>query len=79
MLEKSLKLFSNHYGEEHHECASSLENLGMVYSNSGEYEKAKEYYEKCLKIQNKHYGEYHYNNASCLGNLGNLHKSLGNL
>ncbi len=35
-------------------------NLGIVYSDLGDMEKAKEFYELALEIQENHYGKGHF-------------------
>ena len=38
-------------GEKHLDTATIFKNLGLVYENQGNYEKALEYYQKALKIR----------------------------
>jgi len=48
-----------------------------LYDNSGEYEKAKEYYLKALQIRKDVLGENHPDTAASYGNLGRLYGKTG--
>lgn len=51
LLEKCLKIVSNHFGNEHFEAAKVLLNLGNLYKELREFEKAEEMYERSLNIK----------------------------
>jgi tetratricopeptide (TPR) repeat protein len=55
--------------------ASSFNNIGVIYNELGNYEKAKEYYEKGLRLQE----ELGNKNGMALSycNLGNIYRALG--
>ena len=56
--EKSAELFSE-YHPDHADYSTSLNNLGILYKNLGDYAKAEEYYLQALAIQKKVLGEEH--------------------
>ena len=74
--EKSAKLFSE-YHPDHADYATSLNNLGVLYSDLGDYAKAEEYHLQSLAIRKKVLGEEHADYANSLYNLGNLYRDLG--
>jgi tetratricopeptide (TPR) repeat protein len=48
---ESLKIKEKMKGDNTIECASTINNKGLVYFNLGNYQQALLEYEKCLKIQ----------------------------
>jgi len=74
--EKSAELFSE-YHPDHADYSTSLNNLGILYKNLGDYAKAEEYYLQALAIQKKVLGEEHADYARSLNNLGILYSDLG--
>ena len=46
-------------GENHPDTAISYNNIGVVYYNLGDYDKALEYYNKALEIRKAVLGESH--------------------
>ena len=80
-LESTMKQKNNHekaflirkkiYEEYHADVAASYNNLGVVYSDLGKYNEAKEYYKKALTIRKKIYEEEHADVATSYNSLGN--------
>ena len=62
-------------GKDNQGLASCLLNLGVVYANQGDYEKAAGYFLKSLKIK-QGIGDKH-GTSSCLTNLGNVYYGQG--
>ncbi|MEE1001122.1 MAG: tetratricopeptide repeat protein [Bacteroidales bacterium] len=58
--------------------AASYNNIGNVYSESGNYVKALEYYNESLKIKKEVLGENHTVTATSYGNIGNVYSKSGN-
>lgn len=56
--------------------AGSYGNIGLVYRNLGEYDKALEYYFKALEIRKDVLGEKHPNTAGSYGNIGVVYHNL---
>lgn len=46
----SIKIKEGHYGEEHIENADTLNNIGQIYFDKGDYDTCLEYYLKCLRL-----------------------------
>lgn len=65
-FEKALKLAQKNSEEE----AISLNNLGLVYWNTGNYNQAKEYVLQALSLRNKLYGDNHEKIAASYNDLG---------
>ena len=66
-------------GANHVSVATSYSNLGTVYWETGDLEKAKEYYEWALKIQKQQLGANYVDVATSYNNLGNVYKKTGDL
>ena len=49
--QKALKIWLQVLGENHPDVATSYNNIGFVYNNLGEYDKALEFHQKALKIR----------------------------
>lgn len=56
--------------------AGSYGNIGLVYRNLGEYNKALDYYFKALEIRKDVLGEKHPNTAGSYGNIGVVYHNL---
>lgn len=56
--------------------AGSYGNIGLVYRNLGDYNKAFEYYFKALEIRKDVLGEKHPNTAGSYGNIGVVYHNL---
>ncbi len=65
------------FGENHPDYAASLNDLGLLYFNMGEYSQTEPYYLKASEINKAVLGERHPNYASTLNNLGSLYSKLG--
>jgi tetratricopeptide (TPR) repeat protein len=59
------------------ECKDLLRNLGIVYSNKGNYNKAIEFYERSLDICLKTHGNQHTSTSSIYNNLGLIWRYKG--
>lgn len=73
MYETSLKIKENHYGKNHVEATMEIANLGNVYRQLGDLEKAKEMYEVSIEILESHYGKNHIETVIPIGNLGTVY------
>jgi tetratricopeptide (TPR) repeat protein len=62
-------------GEDHPNTASSLNNIGLVYSDQGNYKKALEVLEKSFKITLNLFGQNHPDTASSLNNIGSVYSN----
>ena len=69
----NLSIRLNTLGENHPDVASSYNNIGEVYTNKHELDKALEYYNKSLSIKINTFGENHINSAIGYANLGELY------
>ena len=76
LAEQALTLAKKMYGEEHPAVATSLNNLGLLYSSMGRYEEAERYYEQALAIFKRLLGEEHPHVATSLNNLAGLYQSM---
>ncbi len=72
-LEVTKKLF----GEEHHNFASSLNNLALLYHLQGRYSEAEHLYLQTLALTRRLLGEEHPDVASSLNNLAGVYHSQG--
>ncbi|MBD0391647.1 tetratricopeptide repeat protein [Wolbachia endosymbiont of Pentalonia nigronervosa] len=77
LLERALEIKEKHYGRDHVEFATTLENLGNAYGFLDDPNKCKELLERALAILEKHYGPDHVEFARTLGNLGLTYGALG--
>ncbi len=75
--EQSLKLAEAEFGKENDNYAKSLNTLGVIYFNTGKYEKAKKSYSEALNLRKKILGEYHPDYIKTLGNSAALYHSIG--
>ncbi len=57
--------------------ATTLNNIGSVYDNKGEYEKALETYMKCLEIRAKVLGPESIQVATTFNNIGSVYDNKG--
>ena len=65
--------------QNHVSVAASYNNLGTVYSDTGDLENAKEYHEWALKIQKGQLGANHVDVATSYNNLGTVYSKTGDL
>ena len=57
--------------------ADAYNNIGVVFDNLGDYDKALEYYFKALEIRKEVLGEKHTDTASSYSNIGIVYDDLG--
>lgn len=57
--------------------ARSYNNIGVVYSNLGDYDKALEHHNKALEIEKALLGENNSDTANSYNNIGAIYKDLG--
>ena len=77
--EWALKIQKEQLGANHVDIAASYNNLGTVYSKTGDLEKAKEYQEWALKIRKDQLGANHVDVARSYNNLGTVYSRTGDL
>jgi tetratricopeptide (TPR) repeat protein len=65
-------------GKAHPDTAMAYNNIGMVYSKQGDYEKALEWNRKALVIFEKVLGKAHPDLAKVYNNIGLLYYGQGN-
>ena len=65
------------YPDNHSSIIDTLNNIGKVYSNSGDYNKAKEFFDEALEIGRKSLSENHESIADTSYNLGSAYDDLG--
>ena len=65
-------------GVEHPDTADSYINIGVVYAEQGDYEKALEFFFKSLAIYEKVLGAEHPNTADSYYNIAIIYKGQGN-
>lgn len=73
---RALQLRVKMLGEMHSDTATSYHNLGRMYKEQNEYEKAEQYYNKSLEIRCTLFGEEHGDTAISYSSLGVLYKEL---
>ncbi len=67
----------DHFGEQHPETATSLNNLAIFYELIGEYEQAFPLYDQALKIRKTKLGSCHPDTGTVLHSLAGLYLSTG--
>ena len=73
MHQKSLDIKLKVFGPDHPDLASTYCNMGVVYMEMGDYEKALEYYNKDLEIATRVHGLEHPVAADTLYNIALVH------
>jgi tetratricopeptide (TPR) repeat protein len=63
-----------HYSENNFNLAIAYLNIGNVYYDQGNLEKALEMYMKCLNIKKDHYGENNFSLANIYNNIGEAYR-----
>jgi len=76
-LFKALQIEKEILGENHNDVARSYNNIGTVYDDKGEHDKALEYHFKSLQIQKEIFGEKHPDVASSYNNIGIVYYEKG--
>ena len=56
----------------------SYNNIGLLYTELGDYPKSLEYFQRLLEIRKQLYGETNPNIAAVYGNISELYSKLGN-
>ena len=74
---KALIIREKVLGMNHVDTAGSYSNIGVVYRNMGDNDKAKEFYYKTLDVFEKVLGAEHPSTATVYGNIGELYYSQG--
>ncbi|MDD3236243.1 MAG: tetratricopeptide repeat protein, partial [Candidatus Cloacimonetes bacterium] len=77
--EQVLPILQELFGERHPETANSLNNIGVVYDNKGEYDKALQYFEQALSIRQESLEEGHPSTILALNNIAEMYDKMGNL
>ena len=72
-----LALCIRYLGEKHVSTATSYNNIGAVYKNLGDYDKALDYYNKSLSICLEVFGDNHPYVATRYNNIGAVYYNLG--
>lgn len=75
--EQSLILSESEYGKENDNYAKSLNTLGVIYFNSGKYDKAEKLYSEALNLRKKILGEYNSEYLKTLSNISGLYHTVG--
>jgi tetratricopeptide (TPR) repeat protein len=75
--QRNLEMSKNTYGDEHHETATSLNNLAMVYKSQGKYEEAIKLYLEAIEVGKKTIGIEHPDYAIYLNSLAVVYKAQG--
>lgn len=71
-LNKSLKVYLETYGGSHHLSAIIYENMGIIYSLEGDFERAMENFRKALRIRIELFGEESLEVADTYHDIGTL-------
>ena len=74
---KSYAIYHELYGNEHPDTANALRDLGVLYRDMGDFEKAKECLYPACKILQRLYGDEHPNVVFSMKNLGILYRDAG--
>ena len=72
-----MEIWEKQLGPDHPDVALGLNNLGLLYNNLGDYDKAEPLYKRALEIWEKQLGPDHPQVAIRLNNLGLLYNNLG--
>lgn len=75
--EESLRITENIYGKDNSFSIGILSNLGLIYQNTGNLEKAEEYIKLTIKLEENMHGSDSEIYAISLGNLGSLYYEKG--
>ncbi|KAL9189798.1 hypothetical protein ACHAXT_009473 [Thalassiosira profunda] len=78
-LLESLSLRKELLGPDHNDVATTLNNVGRVHFDSGEYKQALQYYRESLQIRRKLLGGEHLDVAAAAFNAGQACQRLGKL
>lgn len=78
LFQEAINLSKNEFGNDSPGYASSLNNLGVLYYNTGLFKQAETYLVEAVGVFNKLQNKYLTFNAVCLNNLGSLYYETGN-
>ncbi|MDF2966089.1 MAG: hypothetical protein K0Q51_1477 [Rickettsiaceae bacterium] len=77
LLEESLAIYKEYYGEKHIKTAELCMRLGNVYRNMGDYIKARFHLEQALNVYKDYYGKDSVETSKIITYLGSVHRNLG--
>ena len=72
-----LEIRKNVLGDKHPDYATSLEDLGWLYENTGNYSRAESLYKQSSDIRRQVLGKQHPDYSVALNNLGMLYDNMG--
>ena len=75
VAKKALEVAEENVGPYHHDVATSLNELALLYSAQGHYAQAEPLYKRALKIDEKALGSGHPSVATSLENLAGLYRA----
>lgn len=78
LLERSLSILEQHFGEDHPELVLTLGNLGDVHGRLGNHRQSKHFFERDLRIREQHLRKDHHDIGITLTGLGQAHTHLDN-
>lgn len=73
---KALEIYKDVLREKHPDTASSYNNIGVVYDELGDYDKALKYYNKALEIRKDILGESHPFTQQVIENISEVKQML---
>ena len=74
---RSMEIRARELGPEHPDLAQSLNRLGAIHADKGDYAQAEPLYQRALQIREKVLGPEHPNIATSLTNLGAIYADTG--
>ncbi len=77
LIQRALAICERQLGPEHPDCASSLNNLAVLYRTLGKYAQAEPLYQRALAIREQQLGADHPKTALSLNNLAVCYQSQG--
>ena len=77
LLLKAITIREEVSGKEHPDTAAAYNNIGVVYDNQNEYDKALAYHEKALVICEKVLGAAHPDTATTYNNIAMVYDNMG--
>ncbi len=66
-----------YYGNIHPATFSALNNMGLIFKITGNYQEAKDIYERVFEGYNYIFGKEHNSTLTTMQNLANLYKQMG--
>jgi tetratricopeptide (TPR) repeat protein len=77
LLQRALAIRERVLGSEHHDTATSLNNLALLYWNQGKFEQAEPLYQRSLAIRERVLGSEHPDTSESLNNMASLYQDQG--